>query len=147
MKMIRNMLLVMGIILFPSFLKAAAPIAVYPVGLQLGTADLTETAVLISSLTNTGAVLAANPDRVAFDVQVTTCPASAPKVWYSFDSTGVSTITVSATSVINTANDATQRYVTQPANVTHTGPVYMRAEQTGCYAISREWVTTSPVLR
>lgn len=148
MKIISKVLLVLSLVAMPFLAKAAAPIPVYVVGLQLGTADLTETAVLISSTSNTGAILAANTDRIAFDVQVTTCVVSAPKVWYSFDTTGVSTITTSATNIIDMATgNFADRFVVQPANVVHTGPVYMRAEQTGCYAIAREWVTTSPVLR
>ena len=146
---LRKLIVAMAILLAP--LAAHAIDHTYLLNVPTVVDNLTETSVLVSSLSNTGAVLAANADRIGFDIQITTCPAAAPRVWYSFDSTGVSTITASATNLMNmyvggTYTDSQNHWVRQPDGIIHQGPIYMRAEQTGCYAIVREWTSSSPLL-
>jgi len=146
-KILRKVLIAALMIFAPLSAKAIDWNYVLPV--TLDSTHLTETSVLVSSTSNFSAVLStASARRMAFDVQVTTCPATATKVWYSFDQ-AVSTITASASNVIDTGitANAVDRWVKQPWAVIHQGPVYMRAEVTGCYVKVREWTTSSPLFQ
>lgn len=152
-----NKLLLGAFVLFAPILVKAAPQPVYTANIPLGPANLTETTVTISSTSGTAAVLStATATRLAFDIQVTTCTGVLQpiRIWYAFDTAGVSTGTITGTNMSNVMNPflgSTEqnpefRFVHQPVNIVHQGAVYMRSEASSvgaCYAIVREWTTSS----
>lgn len=151
MKLINK--LVMALLVIGSFvvISEAAPLPVYTAGVPLTSAELTETTVNVSTNSNVSAVLStASATRLGFDIQITSCTTPNAKIWYSFDAPGVSTVTTSASNVIDlVSTDGDSKWVKQPWGIVHQGAVYMRAAagDTGCYARVREWLTSSPIFQ
>lgn len=161
MMKLRKLLVVAAVLFsFSPLLLKAAPQPVLTAGINVSSANVTETAVTVSTIQIHTAsigtqVLAANADRLSFDIQVTSCApnaATTTKVYYSFSS-GISSSTV--------ANGTAYQWITQgaigtkpevhlvnPPYMDYTGPIFMVNDGTlNCIVVVRDVTSTSQLYR
>ena len=143
MRSLKSLLFGMSLLLV-STLTAFGADAVWTLPIRVDGTGLTETPVAISSITRT-TLLAANPDRIAFDIQIATCATPAgtsTKIWYAYDGT-VSSGTPTTSSWLDTGGAEVENWLVQPRGIVYTGIVKAIADKNGCVAVVREWELTS----
>lgn len=149
MKSLRKLLLMASVVVsFFVIAKAASPIPVYSAAVQLNAAACTEALVTVSSSVNT-TVLAANANRMDFDIIVTTFGANCNKIYYAMDGA----FTVDKTSnTVGSWIDLTQvaldgRRFRKPDYVMPVGAIVAQGDGAGCIVLTREWVNNSPIFQ
>lgn len=153
-KMLKGLILSLALFIAPLAVSYSADF-IRPI--NLGSAEVTESLVTISSQANT-TVLAANGNRLDFEIQVTTCAGTTTDVYYAYDGS----FTVFATSAtvgnriawaIGTGANVDLLYFKKPDWIIPTGAIVAEANGLGttadgvCVAMVREWTSSSPYLR
>jgi len=153
-----------GKLLFATMLLAAVPSLhaafSFTQPVDLGVADVTETAVNVGTITihtaNVGTeVLAANADRLDFEIEVSSCNPNGgsnttSKLFYSFSSTGISSTTAASSYPwIDQAGTGGRYKITNAQHINYQGPVYIVGESavTTCKVRVREFESSSQLFR
>lgn len=152
MKLIRNLLIGAALVLSTVLsVKAASPTYQAAVGLQAS--DVTENLVVISTggLGQSITVLAANANRLDFDIEVVTCTVPTSKVFYAYDGSFTAGVpSVSTATWVNFASaDPNTRRFRKPDWVMPIGAIVAITDgaATSCWAVVREWTSSSQLFR
>lgn len=142
MTKIKQLFVLAALLFLPSVSKAID----YNWSLPIKVTSPTEVASAVATNSTGSIVLANNANRLAWDIQVTTCTSPTTKVFYSFGAT-LSTVTASASQWTSINNGANLAHIVQPGFIGYTGPISMAAEATGCVVNVRELTSTSPIFQ